>query len=120
MPDNPAVKSIDEILHLIIVDIVFKQISLAIAVAFPFLNLPIISTIYQWLMGLIAGAAYKPLENLVALGVISVQVDGQKSGYDAAKVALQKAQASGDKNAEEQAKADFKNKFRKLVHLDGG
>ena len=118
-PINPPVQTADEILQLLVLEIAFNKIVAAIAGGLPVLQLPIISTIYSFLMAKLANFFYVPLEELIAHGIISLQVKQQDTDYTKAKEDLHKAQQSGDSNAAELAKQKAKDALRKLIHFDG-
>jgi hypothetical protein len=116
-PSNPAVLAADQLLELLILEIAFNKIISVIAGGNPLLQLPIIDTIYAWAMKQLGNLIFKPFQDMVANGIISIQINAQDAEYTAAKAALLKAHQAGDSNAIEQAKTVAKAKLADLIHF---
>lgn len=92
----------------------------AIKAEVPFLALPIISTIFDWLLKMIANKIYQYFALFVTFEIIDVQVSGQVSDSQKALAALKAAQAKGDPVEIAKALKDFNDATDHLTHWDGG
>lgn len=92
----------------------------AIKAEVPFLALPIISTIFDWLLSLIANKIYQYFSLFVTFEIIDIQVSGQVSDSKKALAALKAAQAKGDRIEIDKALKEFRAATDHLTHWDGG
>lgn len=121
MPDivNPPVEAVDVVLKALIYGVGVEAATSSAMKAIPFLALPIISTLFKYFVGKIGGMIYGALDKVVAFQIINFQTQAQTDAYNGAVTALKKAQASGDTNALDVAKDDFRKKLAALIHIDG-
>lgn len=86
------------------------------------LALPIIGPVVSWIFYKIAGVIYGALQKWVNFEIIYFKTAQQKSSYDAAVAAFNKAHASanGDPNEIQKASDAFDDAFADLVHMDTG
>jgi hypothetical protein len=90
-----------------------------IAAQAPFLELPVISVFTNEIISLLGSAIYSQSSNLVAIAVLDVQTNLEKSAVGNAITYLQSAQASGDKDAIASANSNFNAAVLSLMHSDG-
>jgi hypothetical protein len=108
----------DQLAQDLVYNAAVKAVTVEATAAAPWLGLPVVSTIFQYVLNWIAGKIYTVLSEWVEFKVIQLKTDAEKQAYDAAVAQLQAAQTSGDPNALEQAKTDFSDAFSKLIHFD--
>ena len=80
---------------------------------------PVMSLITEYFIGLLAQAIYTQASNIIAMAVISVQTDLEKSKVGSAVTNLQAAHATGDTNAINEANTQFDQAVASLIHSDG-
>jgi MFS superfamily sulfate permease-like transporter len=83
----------------------------------PALAIPVIKSIFVFIVHKLTDILYEQLRTLVAFSIISVQVEKERKKYEAAVTELKQAQASGDPLTHEQAKQKFKDSLRDLVRF---
>lgn len=86
---------------------------------YPFLGLPIIRQLFEWVVGLVAGDIYEQAAMAATKIVIDVQVDLEVSKTSDAFKSLQMAIASGDPGAIQKASSDLNDAYSSLIHSDG-
>jgi len=87
--------------------------------AVPWLYLPVVSIITNWIVSYIASAVYTQTTNLVAMAVIDIQTKLETSAVGSAVTQLKAAQASGDANALANATNAYNQAAANLVMWDG-
>lgn len=102
-----------------LVDIAVSAAKAASIAAFPPLGWPIISQVYGIILNKLGGLISTELQDYAAFAVIDIQTDIEKHAYDSAVSDLKQAQSSGDQNAIDAAKKNFKDTLAKLIHSDG-
>ena len=115
---NPAIKVADDI-QSILYDVVLVGVEAAAKAEVPFLALPVISQVFDFFVGQIGSLIYKQLELYVAFEIIDLQVAHEASNYKNAVDDLHKAHESGDTDAINKARANFKSTLGNLIHYDG-
>lgn len=90
-----------------------------IGVQAPFLELPVINIFTNWAISLFGNAIYSNAANLVAIAVIDVQTNLEKSAFKSAVDALTKAKQGGDANAVKSANDQFNKAASALIFWDG-
>jgi hypothetical protein len=127
---NSAAQAVDSALKSIINDVVISAAKAAAVAAAPWLAWPVVSQLFDALLGWIGGYVYTAMAEWSTIGVIDVQTWIEKSDYqtaltqlkaarDEAVQNLQAAGKAGDQNAINAAKQKFKDAFQSLVHWDG-
>lgn len=117
VPTNPVIDIVDKFIQGLIFGLGVNAAIAAAIAQFPFLGLPIISTLFRFAIEKVAGIIYQTLETNVAFSIIQFQTDAQKKAYDDALAALTSAHLKGDLGEIEKSKQDFKNKFKDLIHF---
>jgi hypothetical protein len=116
---NPLINGIDAILKILIYDVGVAATIAALKAQFPFLNLPIISAVFDKIVTAVANSLYTQLDKFVVIKVIDFQTQAQKDAYDSAVKELTAAHNSGDEDATNKAKEDFKKKLHDLIKFNG-
>ena len=91
----------------------------AIGASLPFLELPFLAPVTNWLVRQIGDAVRLQVTDLVTMAVIDVQTNLEESSALAAAQALQKAQESGDPDAIANASKEAILAYQRLVNGDG-
>jgi hypothetical protein len=116
---DTLVQTVEEIENDLITDFGVKDLQ-AFLMTIPVLNWPVISNIVGWFVSnQLGGWISSFIDKLSAQGLVNLQVSGQDSAVDGNISTLQQAQATGDPNAEAQARQALENSFDNLVHSDG-
>lgn len=116
---NQPVQFTDAVLHGLIFDVGVNALKIYAKAQVPILGAPPLSWIFDWLVDWITGMLYVQLERFVSFAIIDFQTQSEKNSYMDAVQALSAAHKSGDLNAIEKAKEDFKTKLGNLIHYDG-
>lgn len=85
----------------------------------PWLALPFIKQIFEFILGLVSGAIYKQAAYAATQIVIDTQVSLEESKTYGAFQTLQMAIASGDKAAIDKASQDLDAAYGALINYDG-
>lgn len=118
-PVNPTVKTVDDVVHAILYDVAVTAACAYIKAQVPFLGLPIISSLTNFVVTQVANIIYKYLDQFVSFSIIDFQTDKEAQDYLLAVNALQKAQESGDQGAIDQSIKGFRENLGRLIHFDG-
>lgn len=118
MPTNNPISTVDDILNAIINEIGTNAVILAAETYLPFLKLPVISTLFRWLVEWIQNQEYLALKGVVNFEIIKFQNDAEESAYNDALSSLQKAVLSGDANAISQARSQASVAIDKLINFN--
>lgn len=110
--------ALDDAISKLIKNVVLKAVIAALISAVPFLGIPGINLITTWLVMKIGGLVIETLQKFIDFKIIDWKTDAENAAYQNAVAALKAAQATGDANATEKAKADFKSTLSKLIHFD--
>jgi hypothetical protein len=119
VPTNPVSKTVGEIINAVVYDLAQTSFKVWARAQLPFLNLPVISQMFDWLMGLIIGNFCRILSRGSTFAVINFQTDLEKWAYRGAEAKLRAVHLGGDQNAISQATIEFKEALRALVRFDG-
>lgn len=118
-PSNPALDLFDSVIDALIMNVAVTAAITAVTVQFPFLKIPIINQIFTFAMNRAFGFVAKYLKLAGDATIIDSQVGTEANACQDAKLQLKTALTTGDSNAIEKSKQDFKAAYAKLVHLDG-
>ena len=116
---NTAAETVDSIIHAVIYDVGANVAIAALKAEVPFLNLPVISQLTDFIVKYIVGYLDRGLQTVATLQVIQIQVGAEKHEYLNSEFVLRQALLSGDQAQIDAAKEKFKAAFRSLVHSDG-
>lgn len=115
---NPIVQDVEKVIQALLYDLGVKMVMTYLIAQVPFLGYPLIRQIVTWVVTYVAGILYKYLDQFVVFSIIDFQTQSQAQDYLASVNKLQSAITSGDANAIEKAKSDFKTKLNTLVKFD--
>lgn len=85
----------------------------------PVFGNPVLETIDDEVIQLVANEIYKQFALWVDFDIIDFKVGGEVTDEKKALIALKAAQKAGDKNAEAQALSDFQKSVVGVTHIDG-
>lgn len=98
-------------------DLIFETVMAAViqgvSAAIPFFRLPVVSTIFSFVVMKIATLIYEELSRYAVFSLIDLQVAKEKDAYLAAVIKLKQAKPEEVQNAEE----DFKRTLSRLIRL---
>jgi hypothetical protein len=116
---NTATHTVDQIIQAAIFDVALNALQTYLYAQLPWLGFPIIKQVFGAFLNWVAGYIYTYLTQVANFTVIDLQTDQEKASYDAAVTQLKSAQSSGDPNALQKAKDQFKSTLGNLIHFDG-
>lgn len=123
MADMPGpVNTVGTIINKVLrtaIDYGVKAVKAALVVQAPWLGLPVVSQITDYLLGIVGNYFYTFFAQHATLLVIEFDTAAEKTAYLSSLDVLQKAQLGGDANAIAQAKKDAEAKLASLIHFDG-
>lgn len=91
----------------------------AIKTYVPFLRLPVISQLFDLLIGRFGAIIDRELQLNATFIVITIQTRDELTAYEKSKQDLKLAQTQGDPNAISEAQKKLKEDLAKLIHWDG-
>lgn len=109
------VGAVDRFIHAAVVDVAAAAAIKAAKITYPWLNLPIISTLFSWAVSVSARQFSSFLEQAAAFAVIDFKVSGELLNYQKALGVLKAVQPLGDPDATEKALAEFKSRLAALI-----
>lgn len=104
-------------------DLIFNVVLAAaiqgISAAIPFLKLPVISTVFSFIVTKVAEAIYVELSRYVVFSLIDMRVGEERDKYKAAVVELKETTSKPGATPEEinAAKQEFERRLRALISL---
>jgi len=103
----------------LIFDVVLAAAVQGISAAIPFLRLPVISSIFSFIVTKVAGVLYEEMSRYVVFSLIDIRVGGERDTYKAAIVELKRVTAAPAASPEEinEAKQEFKRRLSALISL---
>lgn len=101
------------------VDLGFAALKAAAKVYLPFLNWPVVSQLFDYILGKASDFLYVWFAELSTFTIIDHQTQSEKRAYQQSLVDLKKAEAQGDQNAIDQAHKKLKEDLARLVRWDG-
>lgn len=116
---NGAIQTVDSIINFAAFKVLYPAANAAMRADMPWLNWPIISTLFDALMTFVMKYFYNSTIDYANLVVIKLQTDAEKSAYSAAEQTLRKTALTGDKNAITKASSDFDTTLGTLIRFDG-
>lgn len=102
-----------------IVEVVISSAKAAAIAEAPFLKFPVISQIFDYLIGKMSSYLYIALANFGTFTVIDIQIGNELSNFHKAKDNLKEAIENGNKDSVADAKAVFNRSLASLIHWDG-
>lgn len=115
-PSNAAVTFVNKILDMMIknvaVDLIFAE---GVALQ-PWLGLPIIGTLFKWILSSFAGSVYETARVVIDAKVIEAQSAARLAGYSQAVSDLKSALQNGDADEIKKASNADDDAFDKLIH----
>jgi hypothetical protein len=115
---NTTVRIIESIIHVSFVDVGAKAATAAAISAVPFLGLPVIKQVFEFIVTKFCEFVSKHSQTAAADAIIQAQTDAQADRYKEALKELDEAQLSGDPNAKSDAKKKYAEKMRDLVRYN--
>ena len=85
---------------------------------FPWLGFPIISNVFQFIVGQVADKLYFELSNVIVFQVIQFTNDAHNAAYQASLVEVKNTQISGDAEAHAKAIAKYQETLRNLIRFN--
>lgn len=116
---NGAATVANSLIHLAIFNVAVTVAETALFAEFPFLNLPVVKQIIQFIINWVAGKVYGALGLMLTYGIIDIQVAGQEAVMGQATINLKAAYQSGDPDATKKATDEFKAALAALIHWNG-
>lgn len=118
-PVNETANTVNGIISFTVFDVAVRAFQTYAKAQVPFLNLPIVSSIFSYLMNIVGGWFYAYFSQFATFTIIDWQTGSERDAYTRAEGVLRQAHLSGDKNAIDQATKQFRTAFESLVHWDG-
>lgn len=118
-PQDPVIRKVDSIVQFVLYDVAVTAACAYIKAQVPFLGLPIIGTITNFVVNQVAGILYKYLEQFLAFSIIDFRTKEEAQAYLTSVQALQKAQQSGDQNAIDESIKEFRANLQRLIQFGG-
>lgn len=121
MPTNGLAQTVDDIIN-------FAAFKIGVPVAkaaikkipyLAWLNLPIISTLFDWALNWLANFFYQPTVDYTSQVIIKLQTNAQKDAYSHSEQILRTAHLSGDPNELKKASDNFDEMLGHLITFDG-
>lgn len=85
----------------------------------PWLRLPVISQIFDAVVNKYGAMIDQAIQNSATFMVLNIQTSSENNAFKDSVTALKQAQTTGDQNAIQKARDDFKKNLGNLVHWDG-
>ncbi len=117
--DNKAAGIVNQILKELIDGAGETMVETALLAQFPFLGLPFVKQIFEWVLNKVSTAVYTNAAEAATKIIIDIQVNGEESTVLNSFQNLQMAIASGDANAIEIASSDLSKSYASIIHYDG-
>src|SRR5689334_18806066 len=107
----------DKVVKSLVFDVVLQAALQAMSAAVPFLRLPIINTLFNFIVTKVANALYEELVKYVTFTLIDLRVGAQRAAYERAVEELRVVHDAPQPNSEdvERAKEKFKSTLRDLI-----
>lgn len=100
-------------------DATIDAIESYLKVQFPFLSLPVVNEILHMILKELESMELTQIERVATFMIVDLQTGQEQSALASSASVLAAAQATGDKNAIDQATENFRKAFASLVHFDG-
>lgn len=123
MGDTPQTKNswavaLNNIVH-VLFTVGLKAGSEAIKTSAPFLRLPIISWLFDFIVNRFGDMIDQEIQMNLTFMIIDLQTANEVKAYQESLDALKKANAAKDQDAINKAKEEYKKKLADLIHFDG-
>lgn len=115
---SEATRITDKIVKVLVYDVAVELACKAAIAKLPFLGLPVVRQVFEFLVGQIGDIVYEQLSKFAILTVIRFEVEADRVKYERAVRDLDAAIQSGERNEIENKKIEFKARLRELVRLD--
>ena len=120
-PTNTAVDIAEKAVNTLVMDVLFEGAMKLAMAEVPFLNLPVIKQLFQFMMNFIGKYINKVLSLQAAFIIIEKQVEGQRVNYEREVAELKTAIKEGRSNEEiAKERAEAKERLRKLINFNAG
>lgn len=116
---NQVASIVNQILAGLIEGTGTTAVETAVIAANPWLGLPFIKQLFDFIVEHVAAAIYKEVALAATKIIIDVQIDVETGTVNNAFQTLQMAVASGDNTAIAKASSDLSDAYGKLIHYDG-
>lgn len=111
----------NKIIHAAVYDVALRGAKLAAYAEAPWLKAPIISQIFEYLLGKFADWVYTSLDNAVAFSIIDIETQAQREAYEDAvhelKATLQPLTGAPDAEAIAKAEEEFRKRLSDLIRM---
>lgn len=119
LPSNAKADQVDAVIHTVVMQVALSAALTAAESAQPWLNTPVVRQVFEWLVTDGFSFIDKYIEQAAAFAVMDAQTSAEAQDYQTSVKNLKAAQASGNQDAIEKAKQDFRSTLSKLIHYDG-
>lgn len=100
-----ATDAADKIIHVAIYDVALKAAKAAALAEAPWLRFPVISSLFDFMLGKFAGWVYGALDKAVVFAIIDIETQAQRHAYDSAVAEIKAKLAKPNPTPEEIEKA---------------
>lgn len=111
----------DKIIHAAVYDVAVQSARAAAIAEAPWIASPVISQIFDLLLGKFADWVFAALDKAVTFAIIDLETEAQRAAYDDAvaafKLAIQPPTGAPDADAIAKAEAEFKRRLADLIRL---
>jgi len=118
-PVNKTVETADAIIQFALYQVAVKALTTYARAQFSFLNLPVVSQLFNLLVNSITDQLYKFLAQTATFTIIDLQVSAEKAAYAKTEAALRAVHLTGSQEAINAATINFKSALAGLVRFNG-
>lgn len=116
---SAATDTADQIIQAAIYNVAVPAAKAAAVAEAPWLGAPVLSQVFDYLLGKFADWIYKALDQAVVFSIIDLQTEAQRKAYDEAVAALKAVvnQPTATPQDIEKARQDLEKKLADLINL---
>lgn len=118
--DNEQAAAVNKVIERLVFDVAINAAKAAAVAQAPWLEMPVVSAVFNYLLNLFGGYIYEALSQNATAIVINVQSEQSREAYSKAVDRLQAAHEKGSADEIEKAKQDFKDTLGVLISWDNG
>lgn len=114
---TPAETLAEQVIRDLLFNVALKAALQAIETNLPWLRLPIINPIFEFLAKQFVGLIWGQLSQVVTFDIVDIRIVAEKMAYTNAVASLKAAFVKGDESGITQAKIDFEKRLADLIHF---